>query len=194
MSKAKEAKEATETAEAEEAEEIKQIDREIIICDIALCTGCRLCEYACSVANFGVINPRLSKIRVIRIDPTFDLAVSCRRCDNPRCLEACARNAIFQDAETKLILINEEKCDGCGFCMEMCNFGAISMGIDEKISMVCDHCEENKYAEEHDGIPACVDHCPKEALQLVSISKIEVPEVKEFHEMFQKKYDKPTEV
>ena len=181
-----------ETKEAVgEVEAVKQADQPIIICDTALCSGCRLCEYACAIVNHNVINPRLSRIRVIRIDPTFDLAISCRKCDYPKCLEACAVNAIFQNPETKSIMINEEKCVGCGFCMEICNFGVMQMAIDEKVSMVCDNCESSKYAEEHDGIPACVDYCPKEALKLVSINNIEEPEVKKFHIAFQSNTDKP---
>lgn len=174
-----------------EVEKVKQIDQKIIVCETALCTGCRICEYACSIVNDKVQNPRLSRIKVIRIDPTFDLAVSCRKCDNARCIEACAVNAIFQNAETKSILINEEKCVGCGFCIDICNFGVMSMSMDKKLSLVCDNCEASKYAEEHDGVPACVDYCPKEALKLVSIANIELPEVKAFHMAFQSNTDKP---
>ncbi len=160
-------------------------DPKIIVCDTEECTGCRICEYVCSSVNEDKINPRLSRIRTIRIDPVFDLAMSCRRCDNPKCLDACARNAIIQDPETKLISIDKEKCDGCGYCVKECTFGVLSIGIDKRVALVCDTC-----IEKNDGNPACVDYCPKEALKFVPLSDIEDERVKEFHKKMQDKYDK----
>lgn len=172
--------------QVEEKVEQKQIDTKIIICDPEKCTGCRICEYICSVTNHKQINPRLARIKVLRIEPVFDVALSCRKCDNPKCLDACARHAISQDPETRTIIIDREKCDGCGFCMEECSFGIISMGLDKRVSYVCDNCKEN-----NDGEPACVDYCPKEALSFTSISEIEDENVKKFHQDLQEKYDIP---
>ena len=162
-----------------------QINQKIIICDLALCTGCRICENACAVSNEGQINPRLSRIRSVRIDPVFNVAVSCRKCDYPKCLDACARDAIFQDSKTKMIVINANKCDGCGLCVDACNFGVMSMGIDERLPIVCDLCTKN-----NDGKPVCVEYCATEALQLTSISEIEDEQVKKFHKIFQQNSDR----
>ncbi|MBN2422078.1 4Fe-4S dicluster domain-containing protein [Candidatus Woesearchaeota archaeon] len=161
------------------------MEQKIIVCDTEKCTGCRICEYICAAVNEGKINPRLSRIRTIRIDPIFNLSMSCRKCDNPKCLDACARNAIKQDEKTKLITVDKDKCDGCGYCIEQCQFGVLSMGIDKKVALVCDTCKEN-----NDGKPACVDYCPVEALSFVPISKIEDKKAKKFHKTLQEGIDK----
>ncbi|MHA1916902.1 MAG: 4Fe-4S dicluster domain-containing protein [Candidatus Ranarchaeia archaeon] len=157
----------------------------IISCDPELCTGCRICEYICALVNEKKINPRLSRIRVIRIDPAFNIAVACRKCENPNCLNSCARNAIYQDPETKTIHINKEKCDGCGLCVQGCNFGAITMSISDRVPLICDTCIEN-----NDGKPACISYCPKEALKFMPLKDLE-DESKVFHDIFQKESDKP---
>ena len=36
----------------------------IVTADYRLCSGCRICEVACSVKNFGEFNPELSRIRI----------------------------------------------------------------------------------------------------------------------------------
>ncbi len=168
----------------EQQEPIPQSKRKIILCNTDECTGCRICEYVCAVVNEGVQNPRLSRIRVIRIDPVFDLALACRKCEHPTCLDACARSAITQDPVTNIIHIDEEKCDGCGFCVEICNFGVLTIGIDKKVSFVCDTCETN-----NDGDPACVQYCPKEALSFVSIDDCTDERVKTFHQVLQQNVD-----
>ncbi|MBD3202891.1 hypothetical protein GF327_01240 [Candidatus Woesearchaeota archaeon] len=161
------------------------MQEKIIVCDNEKCTGCRICEYVCAAVHEEKLNPRLSRIRTVRIDPVFDLAMSCRKCDNPKCLDACARNAISQDPETKLISIDKEKCDGCGYCVDQCRFGVLSIGIDDKVAIVCDTCREK-----NDGKPACVDYCPKEALEYVAISGIDDEKVKKFHHKVQENIDK----
>ena len=175
-----------ETIEMQSAEDISkiQLDYDIIICDPDLCNGCRICEYVCAITNEKKINPRLSRIRTIRVDPTFDLAVSCRKCDSPTCLHACARNCISQDSETRLIRIDKEKCDGCGLCVRACKFGVMTMGIDPILPVVCDTCEEF-----NEGRPVCVDYCPKQALEFTSINKIKDKRVRAFQETFQKDID-----
>ncbi len=161
------------------------MDKKIIICNTDECTGCRICEYVCSAVNHNKLNPRLSRIKTIRIDPVFDLALSCRKCDNPDCINVCARNAIVQDKETQLIEIDEDKCDGCGYCVDVCHFGVLTIGLDKKVSLVCDNC-----TEANEGKPVCVDYCPKEALEYVDLDSISDKKMKEFHKSLQKKRDK----
>jgi NAD-dependent dihydropyrimidine dehydrogenase PreA subunit len=58
----------------------------------------------------------------------------------------------------KIIQINEDKCDGCGFCVPSCAEGAIQI-IDGKAKLVAD-----KYC---DGLGACLGECPRGALTIV---------------------------
>lgn len=133
-----------------------------IICDPDLCTGCRICEYVCSATKHGVFDPGLSRIRVVRIEPVTMTAISCRMCADAPCVVACPRDALTQDLETGVIHVDETKCDGCGWCVEACDFGAIVLNPAHKMAEICDLC-----ADEEDG-PQCVKFCPKEALSLAT--------------------------
>ena len=46
-----------------------------------ICTGCRLCEIACSHTKEGVINPEASRIKVYQFWPgPIDIPAICRLC------------------------------------------------------------------------------------------------------------------
>jgi NAD-dependent dihydropyrimidine dehydrogenase PreA subunit len=57
----------------------------------------------------------------------------------------------------KIIIINEQKCTGCGVCIPNCPEGAIQI-IDDKARLVSDFmC---------DGLGACLGHCPEGAISI----------------------------
>jgi hypothetical protein len=56
-------------------------------------------------------------------------------------------------------MVEEEKCDCCGWCMEACPYGAITLNPEKETVMICDLC---------DGEPQCVEWCPEGALDLVT--------------------------
>ncbi len=54
-----------------------------------------------------------------------------------------------------IVIIDEEKCDGCGQCVNACVEGAIEM-VNGKAKLVSDiYC---------DGLGACIGHCPQGAI------------------------------
>ncbi len=121
------------------------------------CVGCRICEYVCSMEKEKVFNPTKSRIRTVRIYPQVNASLACRLCEDAPCVTACPRKALEQSDENGIILINKDKCNGCGWCIEACDFGAITLDADKKIVKICDTCE---------GKPKCVEWCPEEALEL----------------------------
>jgi Fe-S-cluster-containing hydrogenase component 2 len=64
--------------------------------------------------------------------------------------------------ENGTINIDEDKCNGCGWCIEACDFGAINLNTDTKVVEICNLCTER------DNGPACVEWCPEEALELTT--------------------------
>jgi len=133
-----------------------------VICDPTKCIGCRMCEYACSATKTGAFDPSLSRIRVVRIEPITMTAISCRLCEDAPCILACPRDALSRSEVNGTILVDEDKCDGCGWCVEACDFGAIILNPVSRHAEICDLC-----ANEKDG-PQCVAFCPKEALSLAT--------------------------
>lgn len=98
------------------------------------CIGCGICELICSLEKGGenVFNPSKSRIRVLRLYPTVNMAITCRLCENPPCVRACPRNVLRQSEETGVIIVDEAKCDGCGWCIKACDYGSITIDPQEK--------------------------------------------------------------
>jgi carbon-monoxide dehydrogenase iron sulfur subunit len=139
------------------------MQRKFIVSDPEECTGCRICEYVCSAVKENGFNPLLSRIRTIRMEPTFNMSIACRLCEDPTCVKACPTKALYRDEETGVIRLDEEKCNGCAWCIETCEFGVIALHPTKKTIIVCDLC---------DGDPKCVLYCPKEALSFKTPEEI----------------------
>lgn len=133
-----------------------------ITCDPEKCIGCQLCEYVCSFTKTGEYNTYRSRIRTVRVDEILITAIACRTCENAPCVMVCTRDAMKQDEETGIVRVDDAKCDGCAWCIEACDFGAISINPLTKLAEICDLCEN-----EEDG-PQCVIWCPKDALELTT--------------------------
>jgi Fe-S-cluster-containing hydrogenase component 2 len=125
------------------------------------CTGCRLCETVCALAHAGVLNPQLSRIRVITIEkgPTFTpIPTRCMQCVEATCQDVCPTQAISTDHETGSRMIDEKKCIGCSTCVGACPFGSATLDRSSGRASICDLCQ---------GKPMCVQFCPFEALEYV---------------------------
>ncbi|SPD75452.1 conserved hypothetical protein [uncultured Desulfobacterium sp.] len=65
--------------------------------------------------------------------------------------------ATYGETKGKIVVsADKEKCNGCGVCEEVCNWGAIKV-IDDTVEIVKEKCE---------GCGLCVCSCPQEALWL----------------------------
>ena len=136
-----------------------------------MCMGCRTCLIACVEAHSDkpifeadmgdvTFNPKLHMIK------SYDVTVpyQCRHCENPDCLKACKKDAIH--IEDGIVLIDRNKCDGCGDCVPACPFGAIDIDGLNKANK-CDLCKGVS------GGPACVRVCHTKALSVVENNDVE---------------------
>ena len=137
----------------------KTQQRKFISVDPGKCIGCGLCEYACTVEKGeGIWNPIRSRIRVVRMAPVFNFALTCRGCNDAKCVKACPERALSQSEANGLLIVDETKCKGCDWCVQACDHGGITIHADTGKAIACNLCE---------GKPACVDACPEEALEVV---------------------------
>ena len=137
----------------------KTQQRKFVSVDPGKCIGCGICEYACTVEKGeGVWNPLRSRIRVVRMAPVFNFALTCRGCDDAKCVKACPERALSQSESTGLLVIDQTKCKGCDWCVQACDHGGITIHSDTGKAIACDLCG---------GEPKCVESCPEEALEIV---------------------------
>jgi TPP-dependent indolepyruvate ferredoxin oxidoreductase alpha subunit len=128
---------------------------QFVNCDPKKCVGCDICEYICSLEKEKTFNPIKSRIRAVRLDSLSNMAMTCRTCKEAPCVAACPEDAIKQSSQDGTITVDEEKCNGCGWCLEACEYGAIALHPDRRKAIVCDTCN---------GDPECVQWCPESAL------------------------------
>ena len=132
--------------------------RQSVISYFDLCTGCRICELACSAVKYGTFAPRKARITVsMGRDGLLVRPIVCEQCENAFCLRACPENAISRDQTTNAVVVDSEKCIGCGLCTKACPIGAIKIDVRARKAVKCDLCG---------GEPACVKYCPTKALAL----------------------------
>jgi carbon-monoxide dehydrogenase iron sulfur subunit len=136
----------------------KFAQRKFVSVDPSKCTGCGICELACTTEK-GETSPLRSRIRVVRMKPLFNFALACRACEDAKCVKACPEKALSQEEATGLIMVSEKKCKGCDWCVQACEHGGIEIHPETGLAVVCDLCG---------GEPQCVESCPDEALEIVS--------------------------
>jgi carbon-monoxide dehydrogenase iron sulfur subunit len=136
--------------------------------DEELCMGCGLCRVYCEAHQTGEddlvkafkrrTSPPAGGIRVERLG-TRAISVRCHHCDDAPCVEACLTGALYRDADSGLVLLDRERCIGCGTCTLVCPFGAITRDGQTGTMVKCDGCLDR-------DIPRCVGVCPNGALVL----------------------------
>jgi Fe-S-cluster-containing hydrogenase component 2 len=137
------------------------MERQLVV-DVDKCTGCRMCEMACSLEKEGECGRIYSRIKVIKMENGTDVPIVCLQCEDAVCEDVCPAHAISKNMNGTII-INYEMCVGCKMCLSLCPLGAIS--LDQKRKVVkCDLCG---------GEPKCVMFCQPKALMFTKKNKID---------------------
>ncbi|WP_457551573.1 4Fe-4S dicluster domain-containing protein [Desulfobacula sp.] len=132
------------------------------------CNNCGDCETACITSRTSLTSPGLSCIRILKDndDTEFFFPVACRQCENSPCMAICPKEAIFRDDELNRVLIDHQKCVGCGYCVSACPFGAMKLDKQKAKSYKCDLCE---------GDPECVKACEPMAIEYLDVKMLKLP-------------------
>ncbi len=153
----------------------------LIECDEMKCTGCGICQMACSMRHFGVINKDLARIQVNKylLPLSKGIQVTCSQCQDEerKCQPACPVDppAIYFDNKTLHMVIDTERCLGqtCLKCRDACSAKAIRNHIElSPLPFVCDLCDAENTGNRN---PQCVNVCPTEALYFKNLDVFGYP-------------------
>jgi len=133
--------------------------------DYMKCSGCKLCEIACSLKHEGQIWPEASRVRVFMLIPGIEIPHLCVQCYDYPCVSSCPSKALSVDEKTGAVLVDNKVCTACGVCIQKCPGRVPHLHPNRKHVVICDLCG---------GEPECVKICQKagfQALKLVTIPR-----------------------
>ncbi len=161
--------------------------------DTTLCIGCKACEVACK--EWNQLPADHIEWRATSYDQTRSLGHStwrhvkfieqrqaegerprwlfqsdiCKHCAHAGCLEACPTGAIVR-TEYGSVLIQQDVCNGCLYCIPSCPFGVITLDRESDAKAhKCTFC----YDRLQDGMePACAKSCPTDSIQFGPITQL----------------------
>ncbi|HQH49585.1 MAG: 4Fe-4S binding protein [Caldisericales bacterium] len=82
--------------------------------DYDKCIACWMCVMNCP---YGGVLPNEDYTKVLKCDRCLDVPI-------PACVDACPKDAlVYEEVEMR----DDNLCIGCGLCVEVCPFGAITM-------------------------------------------------------------------
>ena len=130
------------------------------------CMGCEECLVACEK-----VHDWESRAYVEMVDGYFPFPMRCNHCQDAPCKAACPTDAIKRSA-TGAVIVDMERCIGCGSCAVVCPFGVPYVSAKSGKIVKCDMCDE-RVAAGND--PVCVSACPKQALAFGEDSAPSIP-------------------
>lgn len=149
--------------------------------DVSRCTGCRACMVACKQwkdlpaestpfdGNFQShkgLSPKtynLIKMTERTENDTFHwdfIKFQCMHCAHPACAKGCPQNAL-RKTESGAVVLDKEKCIGCGYCTDNCPFDVPKVDEQTHKSTKCDLCADRI---ENGMTPACAQTCTARAI------------------------------
>src|SRR5437762_13154433 len=161
--------------------------------DTSVCIGCKACEVACkewnlvpedgftwtgnSFDNTGELSASTWRHvafieRSVRdgdgIDQWLMSSDVCKHCTHAACLDVCPTGAIFR-TEFGTVVVQEDVCNGCGYCVPACPFGVIDKREEDGRVWKCTLC----YDRVGVGLePACAKACPTDSIQFGPLEEL----------------------
>jgi len=98
----------------------------VMVVDLAKCKNARKCVNACD--KHHNLTPDRPYIKVLEMHDNeksapYWMPKKCFHCDNPPCVKVCPVGATYKRTDG-IVLIDNERCIGCRFCMAACPYSA----------------------------------------------------------------------
>ncbi|GAB3142661.1 4Fe-4S dicluster domain-containing protein [Micromonospora sonneratiae] len=154
--------------------------------DTSVCIGCKACEVACkewnlvpttgldllgmSYDNTGALTANSWRHVAFVETDTHWLMMSdvCKHCTRAACLDVCPTGSLFR-TEFGTVVVQEDICNGCGYCIPACPYGVIDQRRDDGRAWKCTLCYDRIGA----GMtPACAQACPTESIQYGQLDEL----------------------
>jgi len=98
----------------------------------------------------------------------------CKHCTHAGCLDVCPTGALFR-TEFGTVVVQDDVCNGCGYCVSACPFGVIERrpdsgtvkngGVAQKCTLCYDRLGE-------DQTPACAQACPTTSIKFGDLDEM----------------------
>ncbi len=142
----------------------------VMVIDLARCANARKCIEGCQKMHHK--RPPVEWIKVREMQDAEALAPywmpqPCFHCDNPPCTKVCPVDATFKRKDG-IVLVDNERCIGCRFCMAACPYNARSFnwgdnwGEEEGATDepgCCEYSPETSFPSKVGTVEKC-DFCP----------------------------------
>ena len=98
----------------------------VMVVDLARCKNAQKCVKACNSAHYITTHNAWLKVYDMKESEetaSYWMPTMCQHCDHPACVKVCPVDATFKRRDG-IVLIDNERCIGCRFCMAACPYSA----------------------------------------------------------------------
>ena len=121
-----------------------------IMRELSKCSGCRMCEIACSLRHEGTIWPEASRVRVFMLVPGAEFPHLCTQCHDYPCIASCPVDALSVNEATSAVIVDRDRCTACKACVTACPGRVPFLHPGDGKAVICDLCG---------GDPQCAKIC-----------------------------------
>ncbi|GJF04674.1 MULTISPECIES: 4Fe-4S dicluster domain-containing protein [Pseudonocardia] len=92
----------------------------------------------------------------------------CKHCTHAACLDVCPTGSLIR-TEHGTVLVQEDICNGCGYCIPACPYGVIDQRPGDGRAFKCTMCQDRLGV----GLqPACATACPTESIRFGPLDEL----------------------